>query len=313
MRTAWESSREEARKAGEEAAKLFEKAADIRQAGADKANARRDKSLTPEEADNKAIGEFRNAAAEASFNAAVAEAARLDGRTQVAKAAAEKAAKAAEQAANGGGSHPERQHRGALIEQAADLQAKAVEAQARQEQARQKSLQEQAEAQRASLAELDGQLEALRQKALQIKIAPDIGDAQKAFAAIDAEYQALKARIESNPITVPVSVPGAAPRLPQAMPRDSPSAATPVPAANSPGGHRPRGGIRRPPRGRAAIRRPRNAHAAQSRRHGRTQGLRLRRPRQPHRRPGTGRRPAPDADPGQSAPGRPPLPHGRRP
>ena len=214
LRTAWESSREEARKAGEEAAKLFEKAADIRQAGADKANARRDKSLTPEEADNKAIGEFRNAAAEASFNAAVAEAARLDGRTQVAKAAAEKAAKAAEQAAKAADRIQNDSAAAPLIEQAADLQAKAVEAQARQEQARQKSLQEQAEAQRASLAELDGQLEALRQKALQIKIAPDIGDAQKAFAAIDAEYQALKARIESNPITVPVSVPGAAPAPP---------------------------------------------------------------------------------------------------
>lgn len=216
LRTAWEATREEARKAGEEAAKLFEKAADIRQSGAEKANARRDKGLSPEEADNKAIGEFRNAASEAAFQAAVAEAARLDGRTEVARRAAEQAAKAAEQAARAADRIQNDTTAAPLIEQAADLQARAVEAQARQEQAKQKQAQETADAQRKTLAEVEAQLEALRLKALEIKIAPDIGDAQKAFAAIDAQYQELKARIESNPIAVPVSLPGAAPASPAA-------------------------------------------------------------------------------------------------
>ena len=230
------------------------------------------------------------------FNAAVAEAARLDGCTQVAKAAAEKAAVPLSRPPGrriaSRTTAPRRPHR-----TSGGPPGQSRRSPGPPEQARQKSLQEQAEAQRASPAELDGQLEALRQKALQIKIAPDIGDAQKAFAAIDAEYQALKARIESNPITVPVSVPGAAPRLPQAMPRDSPSAATPVPAANSPGGHRPRGGIvvrREVVRQSGALAMPSCGSIATA---WRTQGLRLRRPRQPHRRPGTGRRPAPDADP----------------
>lgn len=199
LQRAWEATRDEAKKAGEEAAKLFERAAEVRQSAKDKASAIADKGLTPEEINNKAIGDFQAAAQAASFSTAVADAARLDGRADVAKKAAEQAAKDAERAMKFAEKITDDGFAQKAVEQAGDLQAKALESQARQKQQEQTDLTKRAEDQASLIRDLDGQLAALQTKAAAIKVSVDIKAAEDVIAGLNKSWDETVANIAATP------------------------------------------------------------------------------------------------------------------
>ena len=197
LKSAWETSRSEAEKAGEAATKLLEKAAGIRLSASDKATALREAGLTEEEKQFADQQRAIDAQAEGTYYAAAAAAAKLDGRATD----FEKYAKQSELFLDRAMKFAEAAKDADLIEEVGGQQASAVEAEARAKQAESAALQQRATDQIALINSLDAKISELQQKQTNIEITADITNAETAVANLKKQLEEL-----SKGVTVPVSV-----------------------------------------------------------------------------------------------------------
>ncbi len=208
LRSAWQSSLDEAKKAGDEAVKLLQKAADIRQTGADKAAAKRRSGKSPEQQQAEIEREFEAAQRSAEINAASASYAAMFGRTEAAAKYAEQAARDAERASRFAEQIDDPETGARAIERNAETQAGLVEGQARAKQQEQQAAEERAAAQAKMIVDLDKQITDLQTRAAAIKVEADITAAQSAINTLKAELDNLK----DKTVTVTVNqVGGSAP------------------------------------------------------------------------------------------------------
>ncbi|HMX15559.1 MAG TPA: tape measure protein [Rhodocyclaceae bacterium] len=214
IRKAIEENKREAEAARQQAAQLKEKAAGATASAAQAAAARRDKGLTPEEASNKAVGEFRDASRESSFAQAVAEAARLDGRTEVAKRATEKAAQEAERALKAANKIADDNEAANAIEDAGKLQAKALEAQAKLKEAEAAALEKRGEGLNEQLVQAEAKLAQLKGEAAAIPVNIEIAQAINKIAEVEGKLAAL----QDKTVTVTVNTVSAGGGVPPANP-----------------------------------------------------------------------------------------------
>lgn len=223
IKKAIEENKKEAEAAKQAAAQLKEKAAGATASAAEAAAARRDKGLTPEEVSNKAVGEFRDAAQQSSFAQAVAEAARLDGRTEVAKKAAEKAAQEAERAMKAANKIADDNTAANAIEDAGKLQAKALEAQARLKESEAVALEKRGEGLNEQLGQAEAKLAQLKGEAAAIPINVEITQAINKITEVETKLAALQDKTVT--LTVNTVSTGGTPQLP----------ANPLSALDAPG------------------------------------------------------------------------------
>lgn len=223
IKKAIEENKKEAEAAKQAAAQLKEKAAGATASAAEAASARRDKGLTPEEVSNKAVGEFRDAAQQSSFAQAVAEAARLDGRTEVAKKAAEKAAQEAERAMKAANKIADDNTAANAIEDAGKLQAKALEAQARLKESEAVALEKRGEGLNEQLGQAEAKLAQLKGEAAAIPINVEITQAINKITEVETKLAALQDKTVT--LTVNTVSTGGTPQLP----------ANPLSALDAPG------------------------------------------------------------------------------
>jgi chemotaxis protein histidine kinase CheA len=223
IKKAIEENKKEAEAAKQQAAQLKEKAAGATASAAEAASARRDKGLTPEEVSNKAVGEFRDASRESSFAQAVAEAARLDGRTEVAKKAAEKAAREAERAMKAANKIADDNEAANAIEDAGNLQAKALEAQARLKEGEAAALEKRGEGLNEQLGQAEAKLAQLKGEAAAIPINVEITQAINKIAEVESKLAAIQDKTVT--LTVNTVSTGGTPQLP----------ANPLSALDAPG------------------------------------------------------------------------------
>ena len=188
---AWEDTRKGIEAARKEADDLLHKAADVRQAAADKIADRQNKNLTPEQQDANTFSDFQQAASAAAFNQALAKAAGIDGRIEVAKRAAEKAARDTERAVRLADKLKNDDLAVKAIGEAADLQARLLEAQAEAKQKESSDLEAKAQQQADTLRNLEASLDALRQKAATLQVQADVTQAEARIAGLKAQLDAL--------------------------------------------------------------------------------------------------------------------------
>lgn len=188
LQSAWNTSRNEAIKAGEDAQKLFEKAAGVRTSASDKANDIRNKDLPEEEKQAIALAQATDLQSQGDFYAAAAAAAKLDGRTKQfeiyqkqAEQFLDRAMKFAEQSGS-----PE------AIEGVGEGQAKLIESQAKAKQAEAASLEAQATAQAETIKKLDADITALKANAASIEVKADITQAEGEIASLQKQLDALQ-------------------------------------------------------------------------------------------------------------------------
>lgn len=191
LRTAWQSSIEDARKAGEEAVKLLDKATNTRQTGADKASDIRRSGLS--EADQTALNlrEFRGTVSDAENAATLARLAAMHGRVENAAKLADEATRNATRAERLIDRLGDPEERARAVERVTEAQATADEARAKIKQQEAATLGEQATSQAAALGDLEKQLAALEAHAAAISIAVKIDEAQAAIAQITADLEAI--------------------------------------------------------------------------------------------------------------------------
>lgn len=192
LTTAWQSSVKEAAAAGDAAAKLFAKAADVRKTGATKAADKLRSGLSPEDQQVQIKDEFASAASAADQAAGLALIARLNGRIENAAKLTKQAEQDAQRAADLAGQIDDPRAGSDAIKQAADIQAKVIEEQAKAKQQDQKNLEDKAASQAVELAKLDAQLTALQTKAAAIKVEADIDAAKGQITSLQAQLDNLK-------------------------------------------------------------------------------------------------------------------------
>ena len=198
LQTAWETSRKEAQKAADDAQKLLEKAAGVRTSSADKATELRNAGLSDEDKQALALSQAQDLQGQGNYYAAAAGAAKLDGRTKdfekyqkQAESFLDRAMKFAEQAGDAD-----------TVEAVGKAQAGVIENNAKAKQGEAAALEGQATAQAATLAQLDTDIEALKNKAANIQIKADIVQAEGAVAALKQQLDALPA---NKTVTVTVN------------------------------------------------------------------------------------------------------------
>jgi tape measure domain-containing protein len=201
LQSAWATTRSDIESAKKEADSLLAKASQIRQAGKDSAASRRLNGASDEEKSAFAFTEFQSAVDNASLNAAIANSAAIGGRAEAAKKAAEKATKDAERAAKFAAEILDDTLAADAIEQAADVQARALEAQAKLKQQEQAKLQEVSEQQAKTIRDLDAQINDLTSKANSIKVQADITQAETVIAGLRKQLEDLRA-LANIPVTM---------------------------------------------------------------------------------------------------------------
>lgn len=191
LRTAWQSSIEDARKAGEEAVKLLDKAANTRQTGADKATDIRRSGLS--EADQAALNlrEFRGTVSDAENAATLARMAALHGRVENAAKLADEATRNATRAERLIDRLGDPEERARAVERVTEAQATADEARAKIKQQEAAALDERATSQAAALGELETRLAELQAHAAEIAVTVQIDQAKEAIAQITADLEAI--------------------------------------------------------------------------------------------------------------------------
>lgn len=195
LQSAWETSRKEAQKAADDAQKLLEKAASVRTASADKATDMRNKDLPEEDRQALALAQAQDLQGQGNYYAAAAGAAKLDGRTKD----FEKYQKQAEQFLDRAMKFAEAAGDADTVEAVGKAQAGVIENNAKAKQGEAAALEAQAEAQAATIAKLDGDIEALKQKAANIQIKADISQAEGAVAELQKKIAELNnATITAN-------------------------------------------------------------------------------------------------------------------
>ena len=203
----WKASLKAAEDATNEAAKLREKSADVKQTAADKAADKRRSTLTPEEQQADILKQFNDAADSAESAANMAKLAAFSGRAENAVKLAKDAEKAAERAAKFAGQIDDPQAAASAIERAGAIQSALLDAQAKAKEGEAAQFMQQAENQKAKIAELDTMIADLTQKAGAIKVEADIAAAQGAIATLQGQLDALK----DKTITVTVNQSGSVP------------------------------------------------------------------------------------------------------
>lgn len=192
LRTAWQSSLADAKKASDESKDLLQKAADTRTAGADKAAEIRRAQLPQADQDSANFRDFQNLSDSAVQSALQAKMAAQFGRAEAAAKLADQASKDAERAQKFADklSDPEQQAR--ATERIADAQATADEARAKNKATEAATLEQTAQAQAAKITELDAQITGLQTKAADIKVKLQIDDALGAIASLQTQLNALQ-------------------------------------------------------------------------------------------------------------------------
>jgi hypothetical protein len=192
LRTAWQTSLADAKKASDESRALFQQATDTRTAGADKAAEIRRAQLPQADQDSANFRDFQNLADSAEQSALQAKFAAQYGRAEAAAKLADQASKDAERAQKFADklSDPEQQAR--ATERIADAQAAADEARAKNKATEAAALEQTAQAQAAKITELDAQITGLQTKAADIKVKLQIDDALGAIASLQAQLNALQ-------------------------------------------------------------------------------------------------------------------------
>ena len=192
LRTAWQTSLADAKKASDESKELFKQATDTRTAGADKAAEIRRAQLPQADQDGANFRDFQNLADSAEQSALQAKFAAQYGRAEAAAKLADQASKDAERAQKFVDklSDPEQQAR--ATERIADAQATADEARAKNKATEAAALEQTAQAQAAKITELDAQITSLQTKAADIKVKLQIDDALGAIASLQTQLNALQ-------------------------------------------------------------------------------------------------------------------------
>ena len=201
MSAAWKSALKDAEDAGAAAAKLFDDAANTRSSAADRSAAKRRSALSPEDQQAEIQKAFDSAASAASNAAAQARYAEMFGRTENAAKLAKEAERAAEKAARLADQIDDPELGARAIEQAAEIQAQLLEAQARRKQDEQAAYQKQAETTAAQVAQLDQMITDLQTKAAAIRVEADISAAEGQLATLKQQLDAL----QDKTITVTVN------------------------------------------------------------------------------------------------------------
>jgi len=192
LRTAWQTSLADAKKASDESKELFKQATDTRTAGADKAAEIRRAQLPQADQDGANFRDFQNLADSAEQSALQAKFAAQYGRAEAAAKLADQASKDAERAQKFVDklSDPEQQAR--ATERIADAKATADEARAKNKATEAAALEQTAQAQAAKITELDAQITSLQTKAADIKVKLQIDDALGAIASLQTQLNALQ-------------------------------------------------------------------------------------------------------------------------
>lgn len=198
LQTAWETSRKEAQKAADDAQKLLEKAAGVRTSSADKATDLRNAGLSDEEKQALALSQAQDLQGQGNYYAAAAGAAKLDGRTKD----FEKYQKQAESFLDRAMKFAEAAGDADTVEAVGNAQAGVIENNAKAKQGEAAALEAQATAQAATIAKLDTDIEALKNKAANIQIKADIAQAEGAVASLKKQLDELPA---NKTVTVTVN------------------------------------------------------------------------------------------------------------
>lgn len=201
LRSAWQSSLQDAKKAADEATALTAKAADTRAAGADKAAEIRRGQLPQAAQDAANLKDFTNLSDNAVQSALLAKMAAQQGRTEAAAKLADEASKDAERAAKLADKIGDPEQKARAAERVADAQATADEARAKIKQQEAAKATETAQSQVEKINELETQIADLQAKAGQIEIQVGIDQAVAAIASIQAELNAL----QNKTVTVTVN------------------------------------------------------------------------------------------------------------
>lgn len=201
LRSAWQASIDESRKAAEQSAAALANAAKIRQSGADSAADIRRGALPAEDQAFLARREAINAADAATIASLEAKVAAQHGRAENAQKLAASAARDAETAAKLADKIADPEERARLVERVAEAQAAAEEARAKIEEARKTDLEATAMDQQKTIADLDAQITALQKKASTIAVQIQIAEATAAIASLQADLNAL----QDKTITVTVN------------------------------------------------------------------------------------------------------------
>lgn len=192
LRTAWQNSLADAKKASDESKALFQQATDTRTAGADKAAELRRAQLPQADQDSANFRDFQNLADSAVQSALQAKLAAQYGRAEAAAKLADQADKALVRAQKFADklSDPEQQAR--ATERIADAQATADEARAKNKATEAAALEQTAQAQAAKITELDAKITSLQTKAADIKVKLQIDEALGAVASLQTQLNALQ-------------------------------------------------------------------------------------------------------------------------
>lgn len=183
LRAAYQASVDEAKKAIDEAAKLFDKARAKRNSSADKAF---DKSLTGLSEEDKAAAYQQQAQGmfdQGRYYAAAAGAAQLDGRVKEAEAYAKKA----EEFLSRAESFADKTTDTGMIQGIAEAQAQMYEAQAKAKEQEAATAQQRAQAQMATLNQVEAKIKELQTAAANFEIKPNITQLESEIARLRAD------------------------------------------------------------------------------------------------------------------------------
>lgn len=192
LRSAWQTTVQDAQKAGEASTTALKNAAKIRQEGQQSAADIRRSTMSAEDQAFLAQRDARNAADEATANALYAKMAAQHGRAKNAEALADKALRDAETARKAADKIADPEDRAKAIERISEAQAMAEEAKAKNEEARKQALEEQAAGQANTLNELEAQIKAISEAATKIPVDLQISEALANVASLKAELDSLQ-------------------------------------------------------------------------------------------------------------------------
>ena len=192
LRTAWQSTLAESRKAAEESAALIDKAAGTRSTGAARAEEIRRSQLPQAEQDKANQADYTRLSDSATENALLAKLAAQQGRLTAAAKLADQASKEAESAAKFADKLPTPADQANAIERVSEAQALADEARAKIKQQEAANLEQTAAAQVKTINELDAQITALQAKAANLAVQVQIDEAVASIATLQGELDKLQ-------------------------------------------------------------------------------------------------------------------------
>lgn len=193
LKSAWQTSIDESRKAAEAAVALLAQAAGARDQGRQSAEDVRRQALSPSDQAALNTRDLRLAQETATTSGLLAKLAAQHGRTENATRQAEQALRAADETlrlADKAAGDPETRAR--AIEAASEARANALEAQARLKQQESTQLEERAKGQQATLSALEKQLAELQAKAAALTVEVDITQAEGNIASLQSRLEALQ-------------------------------------------------------------------------------------------------------------------------